>query len=96
MTQITTPLLSHQDRGGSFMQFVYSAEVGSGDGECLVPPVGVGMGVGSMNEGRRGRGQETTQVFVTYSLTFENTLFHYFLGLISATSIPRKILERNM
>lgn len=95
MTQITTPLLSHQGRGGSFMPLVSSSEVGGRDGERLVPPLGVGMGVGSMNEGR-GRGRETTQVFVTHSLTFENTLFHYFLGLISATSIPRKILERNM
>lgn len=56
---------------------------------------GVGMEVGSMSDERRGKRQETNQVFITHSLVFENTLFYYFLELISATSIPRKTLERN-
>ena len=60
------------------------------------PLSGVGMEVGSMSKERRGRRQETIQVFVTHSLVFENILFHYFLEFISATSILRKTLERNM
>lgn len=66
---------------------------GSGDGKgCRCP---FGVRVGTIRGGRRGRREETLQMFLTPSPVIENVLFRCFLVLISGTSILRKILERN-
>lgn len=57
---------------------------------------GGGGGEEYESEGKEEKGKERVQVFITHSPMFKNILFHYFLELVSATSILRKILQRTV